>query len=116
MKKCFKKIPVVAFPLLLPFAVFAQTLEEVFERISDFLNQLIPFLVLLATVLFLWGIVKYLTAGGNEERTAEARKMILWGIIFLAVMIAVWGFVNLLLDFIFGTTEPEPIPQGPNQP
>ncbi len=68
-------------------------------------------------MLFLWGIVKYITAGGDEEKTAEARNMITWGIIFLAIMVAVWGFVNVFLEFILeqNTDTIDPVPRGPQQ-
>jgi hypothetical protein len=72
---------------------------------------LVPYqMVLVATAIFLWGGVRYIAAGGDEEKVKEARSMIIWGIIFLAVMVAVWGFVNIVLDFVFGTEDPFPIP------
>jgi uncharacterized membrane protein len=84
---------------------------------SNLLNILITFLILLATVIFLWGIVKYILAGGDEEKVKEARSTIIYGIIFLAVMIAIWGFVNVVLDFIFGSGQGrEVVPTGPQQP
>jgi len=103
---------------LAPLAASAQrSIEDIFGDLSGFLNIIITFLILLATVLFLWGIVKYITAGGDEEKTKEARGMIIWGIVFLAIMVAVWGFVNVLLEFILETdsSTPTPIPEGPQQ-
>jgi fumarate reductase subunit D len=96
----------------LPLAVFAQTFEGTMERVSTFLNQIIPFLILVATILFLWGVVKYITAAGDEDKVTEGRNLIIYGIIGLAVMIGVWGFVNIVLTFIFTTSDPIPIP-GP---
>lgn len=109
----------IAGATLLPFVAAAQTFGEVYNRIKGFLNQIIPFLVLIATIIFLFGVVRYITAGGDEERIKEARNLIFWGVVLLAVMIAVWGFVNIVLTFIFGTSTPFGIPpQGgtPQQP
>ncbi|TSC79100.1 MAG: hypothetical protein G01um101429_607 [Parcubacteria group bacterium Gr01-1014_29] len=107
-------VPVgVAF---LPLSVFAQNdLTDIFERFGSLLNVIITVLMVLATVVFLWGIVKYLTAGGDEEKIKEARSMIIWGIIFLAVMVAVWAFVNIVLDFVFGNAAIPGVPIGPQQ-
>lgn len=89
------------------------TISRVFGRVTEVLNLIIPFLVLLATVIFIWGIVKYITAGGDEQRLEEAKNLIIWGIIALAVMISVWGFVYILIDAIFGTNSLPGIP-GPS--
>ena len=88
------------------------TIETVIQQLSDIFNSIIPLLVLLATALFLWGIVKYITAGGDEEKLREARNLIVWGIVFLSVIVAVWGFVNIIIDFIFGTNTIHNIPGG----
>ena len=43
--------------------------------------------------------------------------MIIYGIIALAVMIGVWGFVNIVLTFIFGDGNTVfPIPGGSDVP
>lgn len=101
--------------LFLPVAVSAQTFGGTLTRISGFLNQIIPFLILIATILFLWGVVRYITAGGDEEKVKEGRNLMIYGIIALAVMIAVWGFVNIVLDFVFGQNVTNVIPKGPQQ-
>ena len=90
------------------------TIESVITRIAVALNRIIPFLLLLGTVIFLWGIVKYITAGGDEQKTKDARNLMVYGVMGLAVMIAVWGFVYLLLDFVFDNPNPVPIIPGPN--
>ena len=107
--------------LLLPLGVLAQAsytgsdVESIYDSVFGFVNLLITFFILLATAVFLWGIIKYLTAGGDEEKIKEARRMIIWGIVFLAVMVAVWGFVNIVLDFLgLGNADtPDHIPTGP---
>ena len=88
----------------------AFTIENVLQVLSTSLNRIIVFLVLAATAVFLWGVVKYISQGGDEDKTAEARSLIIYGIIGLMVIIAVWGFVYVVIDFIFGT---ETIPKIP---
>lgn len=103
---------------LVPLAAFAQVtgtgnaFVEFLGRIGNFLNDIIVFLFLVATVIFLFGVVRYITAGGEEETIKEARSMILYGIIGLAIMVALWAFVNVGIDFFFNTGTPIRIP-GP---
>jgi uncharacterized membrane protein YidH (DUF202 family) len=104
--------------LLTPLTAFADVnIGDILADATDIINILISFLILLATFMFLLGIVRYIMASGDEEKRKEARGMVVWGIIFLAVMVAVWGFVNILLDFIFGQGADSftDIPLGPNQ-
>jgi hypothetical protein len=88
------------------------TIEIILHRIAGTLNLLIPLLMLAATVVFLYGIVKYLIAGGDVDSVQEARKMIIWGLISLSVMVAVWALVHVLIDFIFGGNTIRNIPNG----
>jgi uncharacterized membrane protein len=85
--------------------------------ISDFINRLIPLIISIGLVLFLIGIVQFVTAGGDEEKRAAARSMIIFGIIALFVMISVWGFVNILAKTFFAnsgtsTLAPDYIPKA----
>lgn len=101
--------------LLMPALASAQTFLGSFNQIKGFIANFVPFLILLATVLFLWGVVRYITAGGDEERLKEGRNLMIYGIIALAVMVGVWGFVNLFSTFIFNEAPSNIIPPGPKQ-
>ena len=86
------------------------TIENVLRTLTVSLNRIIPFLVLVSTAVFLWGIVKYISAGGDEDKTESARRLIIYGIISFVVIIAVWGFVYVVIDFIFNTKTIPKIP------
>lgn len=83
----------LAFPLM----VLAD-LSDTITQFQGYALQAINFLLVLATLVFLWGILKYITAGGDSAKIAEARSYILWGIIGLAVMASVWAIINYLKD------------------
>ena len=88
------------------------TIEKVLPVLSANLTRALVFFMLAATVVFLGGILKYITAGGDESETENARRFIIYGIIGLAVMIGVWGFVAVVIDFIFNTETIPNIPGG----
>jgi len=100
MKLIKKIIPIGA--AFLPFMALAITtslgnrIYDVVQDIRGILDVVLPLLMALGVILFLWGVVKYITAAGDEEKLKEARKFIVWGLIFLAVMVALWGFVTLI--------------------
>ncbi|HBT81470.1 hypothetical protein A2757_00075 [Candidatus Giovannonibacteria bacterium RIFCSPHIGHO2_01_FULL_48_47] len=95
------------------------SLELIIGRITTLLNSVLPILFLLATVVFLWGVILYITAGGDEEKRKEGRNYIIYGLIGLFVMVAVWGIVNVMIGFFFpggAPITPPPIPIIPGTP
>lgn len=99
--------------LLLPFFAYAQEVSTILTEISSILNTVIPILMILATLIFLWGIIQYITAAGDEEKIKGAKWYIIWGLIALFVMVSVWGLVQVLTN-TFDIGRPV-TPQGPRQ-
>jgi hypothetical protein len=71
------------------------TLFGVLCRVGQFLNSIIPVLIALGVVYFVWGVITYVIASDEEAKSA-GRNRIIFGIIGLAVIIGMWGLVNLL--------------------
>jgi len=71
-------------------------LTAILCRISDILNATIPVLVLLGVVFFVWGVVRYVIADG-EEAKQKGRDQIVYGLIGFAVIIGLWGLVGILI-------------------
>ena len=75
-------------------------------------NSVIPFIFALATVMFIWGAVKFFIINSEEEaKRDQGKQFMLWGIIALAVMLSVWGIVGILRATIFGENTPSVLPQ-----
>lgn len=105
-----KKIIAVAAVVLLPVLAFAQgnnftSLNASIDSVNRIINAVIPVVIGIAVLLFLVGILQYVTAGGDEEKRAAARGMIIFGIIALFVMVTVWGFVRILANTFFSGTD-----------
>ena len=99
------KLFLIASVVFLPAVASAANFNDfdgTLATITDWINKLIPLIISIALVLFLIGIVQFVTAGGDEEKRTAARGMIIFGIIALFVMVSVWGFVNVLGKTFFG--------------
>ncbi|MDE2399916.1 MAG: hypothetical protein KGL67_02835 [Patescibacteria group bacterium] len=72
-------------------------LSNLFSTAQNILNSIIPILVSLGLVFFIWGVVQYVIAGG-EEAKKRGRDRIIYGIIGLAVITSLWGLVNLVVN------------------
>ena len=64
------------------------------------LNPLVGLLIGLALVYFLWGVFLYVRAGDSTDKIKEGSQMMLYGIVALFVMVAVWGLVNVVANTI----------------
>lgn len=53
-------------------------------------------LIVLALLLFLYGLVRYMMGIGDEEKQKESREYIVYGVIGLFVMVSMWGLVSVL--------------------
>lgn len=68
-------------------------------RINDvIINPLIVFIFALAIVYFIYGLVQYLLQPDNEEIKGSSKRHMLWGIIGMFIMVAVWGILNIMLN------------------
>jgi hypothetical protein len=119
-KDIFIKIQniILAAAAFLPSLVSAQrrASKEVADIIVVFVEIIyisIPILTGLGLALFLWGVVRYI--GTSDEGTKqEARSVILYGIITLFAMVAVWGLVYFVAGTLgigidnSGTIPPQP--------
>lgn len=99
MKKSLLKLGAVALAGA-PVLVGAQTISGLLGLLAtanDLINRLIPFIIALTVLVFLYGIFKFVISGGDGEARKEAQGYIIWGIVALFVMVSVWGLVNILV-------------------
>ena len=77
-------------------------ISTVLCKISQLLNSVIPVLIALGVVYFVWGVITYVISD-DEEAKKKGRNRIIYGIIGLAVIVAMWGLVGILTN-TFGLT------------
>lgn len=110
MQKIKKLIPLgLAFAPFIAFAV--EDIQSLISVIGDILVNVVPLLIGIAVIVFLIGVIRYVTVGREEEeKRASARNMMIYGIIGIFVMVSVWGLVNIL----GGTFDLNPDVQDPD--
>ncbi len=70
------------------------------EMAVDVVKYLMTFLGIIAVVVMLLGGFKWMTAAGNEDKVADAKKLIIAGIIGLIIVLCAYAIVN----FVVGIT------------
>lgn len=80
------------------------TFKDLVDQIVNIGDQVIMLLYALAFLFFLAGVFRFFFTGSATGRE-KWKQFILWGLVGLVVLFAVWGLVHLLLaTFVqFGT-------------
>jgi len=80
------------------FGGCASTICSIGDTILYIINSvLVPVLFAAAFFMFLYGIAKaYIFNSGEPAEVEKGHKLVLWGIIAFAIMISVWGLVNIV--------------------
>ena len=84
------------------------------KGIGGVFNSLIPVIIAIAVVYFLWGVLQFIGAGDDEEARKAGRSRMLNGILALFVMVALWGIIAFLAQVLGislsgGSVTPAPI-------
>ncbi len=72
--------------------------QDLRETAANLINVLLGLLGLIAVVIVLAGGFKWMTSGGNEEKTGEAKKMIGAGVIGLAIILSAWAISLFVIN------------------
>ena len=108
MKKLLARALPSGLVLALPLVTLAQwqgsfiEWERFLGGLRSFINVAVFVVIALATIFFLWGLMLFVLSAGDEEKRAKGKSIMIWGIIALVLMVAIWGIVNLLSQ-VFGT-------------
>jgi len=92
----------------MPFVALAQqsngcdyavpgTIQKIVCTVGNILDTIIPILVVLGVVYFVWGVITYVISSDEEAKTTGRNRMI-YGIIGLVVIVAMWGLVGIVTN------------------
>lgn len=94
-----------ALTLLLatPYVASAQgrnfdTLQDAIRSIGDLIELVIPVLIGVAVLVFIYGVVKFIASAGKEDARKEGARVMIGGIIGLFVILSVFALVRVLQD------------------
>ncbi|MBI2002991.1 MAG: hypothetical protein HYS76_00170 [Candidatus Wildermuthbacteria bacterium] len=65
--------------------------------ITRIINVAMGFLGIVAVLIILWGGFTWMTAGGNEEKVGEAKKIITAGVIGLIIVVTSYAIASFVV-------------------
>ncbi len=111
-----KKLGVVAtLASILPEVALAQTtnttgLHDLFTAILGIFNFIVPFLVTIIVVFLIIAAFQFALSGGDEEKRKSARDRIVWGLVGVVLIFAIYSLVGLASGIFKWTGGPIPGP------
>ena len=71
------------------------------DRIENvILNPNITLLFALAVFYFLWGLMDVVSSGDDSSKRTQGRNHIMWGLVGIFIMVAVYGLMNVAINTI----------------
>ena len=121
MKKYFTKKSIISLAivvlLVVPMVVGAQNSlgldditntslgeAELQPAVMQIINVLLGFLATIAIVIVLLGGFKWMTAGGNEDKVGEAKKLLGAGVIGLVIILAAYAITVFVIEQLYNAT------------
>ena len=91
-------LPLLASAQLNQKGAGAGEIEIVVDNLVSFINgTLIPAVIALAFLFFVWGVFQFFIAGGaDEEKREKGKSLMIYSIIGFVLIVVLWGLVNLI--------------------
>jgi hypothetical protein len=74
------------------------SISEIFKYFVYIISLIVPLLISLAIVAFMWGIVKFIAHADDEKAIVEGKQFMVWGLVGIFVLISFWGIVGYLQE------------------
>ena len=80
-------------------------LDTLLENInSQIVNPIILLLMGAGLIVFLYGLVEMIQGADNEDARKKGQQHMIWGIVGLFIMVAVFGIINVIISTIGAVT------------
>ena len=73
--------------------------------VAQIINLILTLLGIVAVVIVLLGGFKWMTAGGNDDKVSEAKKLLGAGVVGLVIILAAWGIARFALEQLMNATD-----------
>jgi hypothetical protein len=77
-------------------------LGKFFAAITTFIGSvLIPLVMAIAIIAFMWGVVQYFIIGGaDDEKRKSGKQLMIYSILGFVLIVAIYGIVNFIITVL----------------
>lgn len=78
-------------------AAVPEAVQSFMGRVNTYIfNPLVGLLFAVAMAYFIWGVLVFIMNSDNDTERATGQRHMLWGIIGMFIMVAVYGIINII--------------------
>jgi hypothetical protein len=89
----------------IPGTTFGLGTADLQSTVVKIIQWVLGFLGLIAVIMILYGGFMWMTAGGNEDKVASGKKIIIAAVIGLIVVLIAWAIVIFVVSQSINVTE-----------
>lgn len=86
-------LPTLAFA---DFTLASSNFGGIIMQAVGYVKLIIPILMTLATIFFIWGLAKIILNSGSPAQVQSGRSYMFWGIIALFCLLSVSGIISFI--------------------
>jgi len=75
------------------------------STIGNLINVFLGFLGIIAVLIVLMGGFKWMTAGGNDDKVSEAKRLLVAGVIGLAIILSAYAITSFVLSSVLEASQ-----------
>lgn len=66
----------------------------------EVINPILIVLFITAIIVFVYGLLRFVSKMSSEEERRRGKSSMVWGLLGMFIMVAVFGIIGLMLDLI----------------
>lgn len=71
-------------------------MDKIAEHI---LNPVIGLMFGIAMIFFVYGVIEFISKADSDQGREAGRKHMIWGVIGMFIMLAVFGLIDIIINF-----------------
>lgn len=75
-----------------------ENFKDVIDIFVELIYYIVPVLAGAALLVFVWGLVKFISNASDVKAQTEGKQLIIWGLVALFVMVSVEGILSFALE------------------
>lgn len=76
----------------------AESIKGLVSNFIDIANIVVQLMIVVAVIVFIWGLISFVFSKGADKK-ADARHLMIYGVLGFAVIAGLWGLVTFVLNF-----------------
>ncbi|MEK7139351.1 MAG: pilin [Patescibacteria group bacterium] len=81
------------------------TSTDIRTTVANIINVALTLLGIIALVIIVFAGFKWMTAGGNDDQIGEARKMMVAGVVGLAIILSAYAIAKFVIESLLNATQ-----------